>query len=84
MLHIVLSERERALIDLLAEGHTDITAAARLCLSARSVTNIMRGLMDRVGVDNRFQLGLALGAARVAQRPPPEPSTMDPHPDSSE
>ncbi|MFC7533917.1 LuxR C-terminal-related transcriptional regulator [Actinoplanes sp. GCM10030250] len=66
---IVLSERERALINLLAEGHTDASAATRLRLSARSVTTIMRGLMDRVGVENRFQLGLALGAVRAAGRP---------------
>jgi len=63
---IVLSDRERSLITLLAAGHTDQTAAERLRISARSVTGIMLTLMDRLGVDNRFQLGLALGALRVA------------------
>jgi DNA-binding CsgD family transcriptional regulator len=67
---IVLSEREQALIDLLAAGHTDITAAETLRISARSVTNILRALMDRVGVDNRFQLGLTLGTVRAAAPPP--------------
>jgi DNA-binding CsgD family transcriptional regulator len=66
---IVLSGREQTLVDLLALGHTDITAAAHLRISARSVTNTLRRLMDRLGVDNRFQLGLALGAMRAA-RPP--------------
>jgi DNA-binding CsgD family transcriptional regulator len=66
---IVLSAREQALVDLLALGHTDVTAAAHLRISARSVTNALRRLMDRLGVDNRFQLGLALGAMRAA-RPP--------------
>jgi DNA-binding CsgD family transcriptional regulator/DNA-binding transcriptional ArsR family regulator len=66
---IVLSEREQALVELLAVGHTDVTAAAALRISARSVTYALRALMDRVGVENRFQLGLALGTARAAAPP---------------
>ncbi|ROP30473.1 regulatory LuxR family protein [Couchioplanes caeruleus] len=66
---IVLSPRERNLITLLAAGHTDQSSAERLRISARSVTGIMRNLMDRLGVENRFQLGLALGALRVAAPP---------------
>jgi len=66
---ITLTDRERELIALLAEGHTDATAAQRLDISARSVTNILRGLMDRLGVENRFQLGLALGIRRTAHVP---------------
>ena len=66
---IVLSDRERGLVDLLALGHTDATAAVQLRISPRSVTNLLRGLMDRLAVDNRFQLGLALGALRVAEPP---------------
>jgi LuxR family transcriptional regulator, transcriptional regulator of spore coat protein len=71
---ITLSDRERELIALLAAGHTDVTAAEQLNISARSVTNILRSLMDRVGVENRFQLGLALGAMRAAELPPLAPS----------
>ena len=63
---ITLSERERELISLLARGHTDVSAAGHLGISARSVTNILRRLMDRLGVENRFQLGLALGFLRKA------------------
>jgi DNA-binding CsgD family transcriptional regulator len=77
---IVLDDRELELIMLLADGHTDVSAAAQLRISARSVTNIMRGVMDRLGVDNRFQLGLALGAARVAHpaiRSTDTPSTTE-------
>lgn len=47
---------------LLARGHTDAAAAAELSISERTVTNIMRSLMDRVGVQNRFQLGVVLGS----------------------
>lgn len=66
---MILSERERELVILLSHGHTDASAAAELRVSARTVTNIMRTLMDRVGVENRFQLGLVLGAARTAEPP---------------
>ncbi|WP_305785968.1 helix-turn-helix domain-containing protein [Symbioplanes lichenis] len=68
---ITLSERERRLVELLAQGHTDTSAAEQLGISARSVTNILRSLMDRLGVDNRFQLGLALGFLRKASVPRP-------------
>ncbi|MGN9913569.1 LuxR C-terminal-related transcriptional regulator [Phytohabitans sp. LJ34] len=62
-----LSPREYTLITLLANGHTDASAARELHISTRSVSNILRGLMDRLGVDNRFQLGLTLGALRAAE-----------------
>jgi DNA-binding CsgD family transcriptional regulator len=67
---IQLSDRERRLVDLLAEGHTDVSAAQQLRISARSISYITRSLMDRVGVDNRFQLGLVLGTMRAAAPPP--------------
>jgi len=71
---ITLSDRERELVSLLAQGHTDVSAAEHLGISARSVTNILRSLMDRLGVDNRFQLGLALGFLRKASVQPPASS----------
>ncbi len=58
-----LSDRERRLVELLAEGHTDATAAVALHVSERTVSTSIRSLMDRFEVDNRFQLGLALGAS---------------------
>jgi DNA-binding CsgD family transcriptional regulator len=61
---IILTDRERELIALLARGHTDVSAATQMRVSGRLITKMMRALMDRAGVDNRFQLGLALGAAR--------------------
>jgi DNA-binding NarL/FixJ family response regulator len=57
-----LSPREKALIALLMQGHTDATAATALSVSERTVSYQVRALMDRLGVDNRFQLGVALGA----------------------
>ncbi|MGW1892201.1 helix-turn-helix domain-containing protein [Streptomyces sp. NPDC002004] len=61
-LHLALDERQLRLISLLLDGHTDVSAAHRLGVSPRTVTNILRSLMNRLGVDNRFQLGVALGA----------------------
>lgn len=79
MREISLTLREQALVRLLAQGHTDATAARELRISPRSVSSTLRHLMDRLGVNNRFQLGLALGTLRVL--PPPTesepPSTME-------
>jgi DNA-binding NarL/FixJ family response regulator len=57
---IELNSRERIIVDLLAKGHTDASVSRQLGLSQRTVAYTVRGLMDRLGVDNRFQLGLAL------------------------
>jgi DNA-binding NarL/FixJ family response regulator len=60
-----LTSREQTLVGLLALGHTDASAAREMAISERSVSNIVRALMDRAGVDNRFQLGLVLGSLRA-------------------
>lgn len=72
---IVLTPREKAIVGLLAEGHTDSSAAQRLGISRRTIAYILRALMDRLGVDNRFQLGLALGAAQAVVPPHIEKGT---------
>jgi LuxR family transcriptional regulator of spore coat protein len=61
----VFTPREKALVELLAEGHTDASAARRLGVSPRTVSYTVQSLMDRLEVDNRFQLGLALGLLGV-------------------
>lgn len=71
MSRIELDPREHLLIGLLAQGHTDASAATELRVSARTVSTIVRSLMDRLGVENRFQLGVALGARHLVA--PPEP-----------
>jgi DNA-binding CsgD family transcriptional regulator len=63
---LLLTQRERALVRLLAAGHTNASAAAEMRLGVRTVTNIVRGLMEQHHVRSRFQLGLALGALGVA------------------
>jgi DNA-binding CsgD family transcriptional regulator len=62
---LVLSPREHVLLGLLAEGLTDAGAARHMRISERSVSSMIRSLMDRTGVENRFQLGLAVGALRL-------------------
>ncbi|MEU6608668.1 helix-turn-helix transcriptional regulator [Streptomyces shenzhenensis] len=74
-----LDERQSKLITLLLAGHTDASAASRLGVSPRTVSNILRSLMDRLGVDNRFQLGVALGSRmRSPERPNCLPSRQLP------
>jgi DNA-binding CsgD family transcriptional regulator len=69
---VTLSERETAIIQLLAAGHTDAATAAQLGLSVRTVAYTLRGLMDRYQVQNRFQLGLVLGAVAAEYVPDPD------------
>jgi len=72
---VVFNAREKALVELLAAGHTDASAARRLGVSPRTVSYTLQSLMDRLEVENRFQLGLALGTLGARDRteagPPP-------------
>jgi DNA-binding CsgD family transcriptional regulator len=76
---IVLTAREQTILGLLAAGASEEAAAAELGLSRRTVVYTMRALMDRLGVENRFQLALLLGASRAVPLPraarPAEPAT---------
>ncbi|GIE99187.1 LuxR C-terminal-related transcriptional regulator [Paractinoplanes rishiriensis] len=67
---IELNTRERAVVTMLAAGATEEAAAVRLGLSRRTVVTTLRVLMDRLGVENRFQLALILGAAHAIPLPP--------------
>jgi DNA-binding CsgD family transcriptional regulator/DNA-binding transcriptional ArsR family regulator len=67
-----LTQREQAIVTLLAAGHTDSSASAELGLSLRTVGYAIRALMDRYGVQNRFQLGLLLGASGARTNQPDE------------
>ena len=71
---IVLTSRERAIVECLAAGSSEEETAAALGLSRRTVVYAMRTLMDRVGAENRFQLALMLGAARAVPIPRGEES----------
>ncbi|MGN9913174.1 LuxR C-terminal-related transcriptional regulator [Phytohabitans sp. LJ34] len=77
MARLSLSTREQDLIALLVSGHTDASAAAVLRVSRRTVSNLLRGLMDRLGVENRFQLGVAIGALGVATSPAASTTTTE-------
>ncbi len=66
---IMLTGREQAIIQALAEGLTDAQVATRINVSPRTVGYALRALMDQLHVDNRFQLGLVLGAAAAASIP---------------
>ncbi len=72
-----LTPRERAIVSLLAEGHTDATTSRELGLSERTIAYTLRSLMDRYGAQNRFQLGLMLGAYATEDVSPPLPTTPD-------
>ncbi|MEU7074422.1 LuxR C-terminal-related transcriptional regulator [Streptomyces narbonensis] len=53
-----LSRREREVLRLLAEGHTDETVAKRLGISSRSARRIVAGLLRRLDARSRFEAGI--------------------------
>jgi DNA-binding CsgD family transcriptional regulator/sugar-specific transcriptional regulator TrmB len=50
--------QEMALLDLLAQGHTDEVAARKLGLSLRTVRRMMASVSARLGARSRFEAGL--------------------------
>ncbi|WUI04115.1 helix-turn-helix transcriptional regulator [Spirillospora sp. NBC_00431] len=56
--HGELSDREKELLRLLAEGCTDAAIAVRLDVSVRTVRRGMAAIMSRLGARSRFQAGI--------------------------
>ena len=52
------TDHDAVLLTLLATGLTDEAIARQLDVSQRTVQRYIRGLMDRLGADTRFQAGL--------------------------
>jgi two-component system, NarL family, response regulator DevR len=60
---VVLSPREREVLDLLAEGCSNRQIAARLFIAETTVKGYVAALLDKLGVDSRLQ-----AVVRAAQR----------------
>ncbi|MHA6758667.1 LuxR C-terminal-related transcriptional regulator [Streptacidiphilus sp. PAMC 29251] len=52
-----LSDQERALLQILAQGDTDESAARKLGISDRTVRRLIAHLMEMLGARSRFQAG---------------------------
>ncbi|GAA2511679.1 hypothetical protein Ahu01nite_066890 [Winogradskya humida] len=55
---IGLSEQERQLLVLIAQGHTDESSASQLFISARTSRRMMASIMERLGARSRFEAGV--------------------------
>lgn len=55
---IGLSEQERRLLLLIAQGHTDESAATQLFISPRTSRRMMASIMERLGARSRFEAGV--------------------------
>ncbi|MEV0280315.1 helix-turn-helix transcriptional regulator [Streptomyces sp. NPDC050610] len=53
-----LLEQERELLLLIAQGHTDESAAAQLFISPRTSRRMMASIMERLGARSRFEAGV--------------------------
>ncbi|WP_314176430.1 helix-turn-helix transcriptional regulator [Streptomyces winkii] len=53
-----INGQERAVLDLLADGHTDETVARRLGVSVRTARRVTADLMSRVNARSRFELAV--------------------------
>jgi DNA-binding NarL/FixJ family response regulator len=73
-----LTRRQRQVLQLLAEGHTNKEIADLLGLSPETVKSHRKTLMSALGVRgvaHLTQLALAHGLVRRPQRPPPPPAS---------
>ena len=65
----VLTSRERGVLQLIAEGHTNKNAADVLCVSAKTVEKYRANLMQKLGLKNATELTLAAMALGLVERP---------------
>lgn len=50
-----LSEREREVLRLIADGHTDAEIAKKLCISVYTVQNHVKSILRKLDARNRTQ-----------------------------
>ena len=55
-----LTPREQQIALAIADGRSNRDIAARLGITEQTVKNHLTSIFEKVGVDNRLQLGLAL------------------------
>lgn len=55
-----LTPREQQIASAIADGRTNRDIATRLGITEQTVKNHLTSIFEKVGVDNRLQLGLAL------------------------
>jgi DNA-binding NarL/FixJ family response regulator len=67
----VLSEREREVLGLLAEGLTNREIAARLFISEKTVRNHVSGVLRKLDFRHRTEAALFAAPLRDELRPPP-------------
>lgn len=53
-----LTAQEKELLILIAQGHTDESAAAKLFISPRTARRLMASIMERLGARSRFEAGV--------------------------
>jgi DNA-binding NarL/FixJ family response regulator len=68
-----LSEQERRILDLLAEGLTNRQIAERMYLAEKTVKNYVSNLLMKLGMERRTEA--AVYAARLAERQRHHPPT---------
>jgi DNA-binding NarL/FixJ family response regulator len=68
--YATLTEQERRILDLIAEGRTNRQIAESMFLAEKTVKNYVSGLLRKLGVDRRTEA--AVYAVERAQRIPPQ------------
>lgn len=57
---VALTPREQQIASAIADGRSNRDIAARLGITEQTVKNHLTSIFEKIGVDNRLQLGLAL------------------------
>jgi DNA-binding NarL/FixJ family response regulator len=65
----ILTNRERGVLQLIAEGRTNKSAADILCVSAKTVEKYRSNLMQKLGLRNATELAMAAMALGLVERP---------------
>lgn len=65
----ILTNRERGVLQLIAEGRTNKSAAEILCVSAKTVEKYRSNLLQKLGLRNTTELTLAAMALGLVERP---------------
>lgn len=69
-----LTEREREILELMAQGHANPVIAARVFLTEKTVRNYVSNIFRKLGVDNRVEAVIRAREAGLGHAPGPSGS----------
>lgn len=76
MQEVDLSDRERAVLRMLAAGYTDASVARALGISTRTLRRMTTVILEKIGARSRFEAGVRAATLALVETSPGGPTEL--------